>query len=62
MARRRKVTVVPDRLDLRDRPYQPEVSLCPPSYLFSWENRWIPDRDQGDTGACTGFLLPIRGQ
>jgi hypothetical protein len=57
MTRRRKLTVVPDRLDVRDRPYQPEVSTCPPSYLFSFEKRWIPDRDQGDTGACTGFAL-----
>ncbi len=57
MSRARKLNVVPDRLDVRDRPYQPEVSICPPSFLFSWENRWIPDRDQGETGACTGFAL-----
>jgi len=55
----------PDRLDLRDRTYQPEVRCLPP--------RWPGDdvvkqalpayaaagliRDQGQDGACTGFGL-----
>ncbi len=57
MTHRQSLVVVPDALDVRDRAYQPAVEKCPPSSLFSWEGRTIPDRDQGDTGACTGFAL-----
>src|SRR3989442_5412433 len=51
--------VVPDRLDLRDRPYQPPVTTAPQSNLHSFAhfkfNPFI--LDQGDTNACTGFAL-----
>ena len=47
--------VVPDRLDLRDRPYMPTVAAVPPPVL---EPKFdIPLLDQGQTNACTGFGL-----
>ncbi len=47
--------VVPDRLDLRDRPYLPPVGIIPSGTL---EPRLqIPVLDQGQTSACTGFAL-----
>lgn len=50
-----KRNVVPDKLDLRDRPYMPAVSDPPARRL---EPRIpIPVLDQRDTNACTGFAL-----
>lgn len=51
--------VVPDRVDLRDRPYQPRVGEAPPPHLhaFSTLKARPPLLDQGSTNACTGFAL-----
>ncbi|HEX5128172.1 MAG TPA: peptidase C1, partial [Usitatibacter sp.] len=49
------LNVTPDRLDLRDRPYQPAVALAPPGALLLGK-RAAP-MDQGDSSACTGFAL-----
>lgn len=46
--------VVPDRLDLRDRPYLPPVGIIPMGAL---EPAAIPVLNQGHTKACTGFAL-----
>jgi hypothetical protein len=47
--------VVPDRLDLRDRPYMPPVAVIPGQQLHP---RFDPPvLDQGQTNACTGFAL-----
>lgn len=46
---------VPDRLDLRDRMYQPPVALIPGRSLAPAID--LPVLDQGDTNACTGFAL-----
>ena len=50
-----KRPVVPDRLDLRDRPYMPPVAVVPDLMLNPKTN--IPVLDQGQTNACTGFAL-----
>jgi hypothetical protein len=47
--------VVPDRLDLRDRPYMPAVAVIPGKTLAPRMD--IPVLNQGDTNACTGFAL-----
>ncbi|MFA5914209.1 MAG: C1 family peptidase [Burkholderiales bacterium] len=47
--------VVPDRLDLRDRPYMPPVAVIPGQTLERKID--IPVLDQGQTSACTGFAL-----
>ncbi len=47
--------VVPDRLDLRDRPYMPPVAVIPRRELLPPED--LPLLDQGQTNACTGFAL-----
>jgi hypothetical protein len=47
--------VVPDRLDLRDRPYMPPVAVIPGQELPP--RMEIPVLDQGQTNACTGFAL-----
>lgn len=51
--------VVPDKLDLRDRQYQPEVREAPPPRFHSVGRAKlsVPVLDQGDTNACTGFAL-----
>jgi hypothetical protein len=46
---------VPDKLDLRDRPYMPPVAVIPGQTLAAPMD--IPVLDQGDTDACTGFAL-----
>jgi hypothetical protein len=51
-----KRSVVPDRLDLRDRVYQPAVAVVPKAKLPDSEFT-IRIRNQGDTNACTGFAL-----
>ena len=55
MARKVVLNVTPDRLDLRDRPYQPAVALAPPAAL-ALEKR-AAAMDQGESSACTGFAL-----
>lgn len=49
--------VVPDRLDLRDRPYQPTVRQAPPGALNTLAKIRQSVRNQDDTSACTGFAL-----
>jgi hypothetical protein len=50
-----KTNVVPDALDLRDRPYMPSVMLIPAEMLTPTVN--IPVLSQKNTSACTGFAL-----
>ena len=50
-----KRSAVPDRLDLRDRLYQPPVAVVPDLVFVLKTN--IPVLDQGQTNACTGFAL-----
>jgi hypothetical protein len=50
-----KRNVVPDRIDLRDRPYLPAVAVIPGVSLEPKTD--IPVLDQRDTNACTGFSL-----
>jgi len=47
--------VVPDRLDLRDRPYMPPVAIIPGQQLAPPVD--LPVLNQGETNACTGFAL-----
>jgi hypothetical protein len=55
----------PDRLDLRDRPYQPKLAnlpeaFPPPATLTAWIKEYAKSklvRNQGPDGACTGFGL-----
>jgi len=47
--------VVPDRLDLRDRPYMPTL-LAPPDAEMAPRLK-LPVLDQERTNACTGFAL-----
>jgi hypothetical protein len=49
--------VVPDRLDLRDRQYQPAVDVPPPPRLLSTDKLPLDVLNQGQTNACTGFAL-----
>ena len=50
-----KRNVVPDRLDLRDRPYLPPVAVIPGQDHAPRVD--LPVLDQGNTNACTGFAL-----
>jgi hypothetical protein len=50
-----KLNVVPDSIDLRDRPYQPSVMLIPAEMLVPSID--IPVLNQKQTSACTGFGL-----
>ena len=54
-ARRLKRNVVPDRLDLRDRPYMPAIAVTLPRTMRPKVR--LPVLDQGNTNACTGFAL-----
>ena len=47
--------VVPDSIDLRDRPYMPSVTVVPTEMLAPDID--IPVLNQRDTSACTGFAL-----
>lgn len=47
--------VVPDRLDLRDRPYLPAIAVAPTSALRP--RIPLPVLNQEQTNACTGFAL-----
>ena len=55
--------VVPDRLDLRDRPYTPRVEKSPKPFIdprdFKPDRKVVPfrTRNQEQTNACTGFAL-----
>src|SRR2546422_3691370 len=49
--------VVPDRLDLRDRPYTPPVAKAPPARVNSLEGLQVRPLHQEKTNACTGFAL-----
>jgi hypothetical protein len=51
----KQLPVVPDRLDLRARPYTPSVALVPPPRLLP--SRHPPVLQQGTSSACTGFAL-----
>lgn len=51
--------VAPDRVDIRDRLYSPEVTTSPPprlNCLKAFKAR-LPILNQEDTNACTGFAL-----
>lgn len=48
-------TVVPDSLDLRDRPYQPAIAVHPATELLP--ALVLPVLNQQQTSACTGFAL-----
>src|SRR5262249_56349145 len=50
-----KLNIVPDRLDLRDRPYVPVLHEPPPPAMAPQLE--LPVLDQGKTNACTGFAL-----
>jgi hypothetical protein len=50
-----KRNVVPDKLDLRDRPYLPAVAVLPPPSLKPTLK--LPVMNQANTSACTGFAL-----
>ncbi|HSM98129.1 MAG TPA: C1 family peptidase, partial [Gallionella sp.] len=50
-----KRNVVPDRIDLRDRPYLPPVGVIPDASLAPSSD--LPVLYQRDTNACTGFAL-----
>jgi hypothetical protein len=50
-----KRIVVPDRLDLRDRPYMPSVDEAPSPVMRPKVE--LPVLNQKDTSACTGFAL-----
>ena len=50
-----KRTIVPDALDLRDRPYLPVLHAPPPVRMNP--SRRLPVLHQGTTNACTGFAL-----
>ena len=47
--------VVPDALDLRDRPYQPSIAIAPAPALAP--SIVLPVLNQEDSSACTGFAL-----
>lgn len=49
------LSAVPDRLDLRDRPYMPPVGVIP-EHSLEPKTR-VPVQNQGQTNACTGFAL-----
>lgn len=50
-----KRNVVPDRLDLRDRPYLPAIAVTPAAQMRP--RMALPVLNQEDTSACTGFAL-----
>lgn len=50
-----KRNVIPDKIDLRDRPYMPPVAVIPNALLAPKTD--IPVLNQGNTNACTGFAL-----
>jgi hypothetical protein len=57
MSRKRKRSVRPDRLDFRDWPFRPAVSVAPAERVFP--KLALAVKDQEDTEACTGFALSL---
>jgi hypothetical protein len=64
-ARTRTLDARPDRVDFRDRPYQPRVRSLPPrwpldadvkKFIASYNTKELV-LDQGEEGACSGFGL-----
>jgi hypothetical protein len=53
--RAKRKPVKPDRVDLRDWVYRPNVTRAPPEWLMPHNPRHIAN--QADTSACTGFAL-----
>jgi len=53
--RPRRLPVKPDRVDLRDWIYRPNITRAPPAVLMPHNPRTVAN--QGDTNACTGFAL-----
>jgi hypothetical protein len=51
----RTLDAMPDRIDIRDWPYQPTLQSLPHTVISIGEVPAI--LDQGDEGACTGFAL-----
>lgn len=49
--------VVPDRVDLRDRPYMPPLTTPPPPAANALKGLRVPRLNQQRTNACTGFAL-----
>jgi hypothetical protein len=47
--------VSPDKIDLRDRPYQPVLQIIPKAEILPAKK--LPILHQGETNACTGFAL-----
>lgn len=46
-----------DAIDLRDRPFHPNISLAPQASLYPANG--MPVKHQGNTNACTGFALSL---
>ena len=55
LASKRTLDAFPDRIDLRDWPYQPTLSALPDTLVNCSKVPII--LDQGNEGACTGFAL-----
>ena len=53
--RSRKHNVVPDKIDIRDRKYQPAVTTAPGKTFI--QKAELPILNQKETSACTGFAL-----
>ena len=51
----RKYNVVPDKIDIRDRMYQPAVTTAPRKEFI--QQIQLPVLHQKETSACTGFAL-----
>jgi hypothetical protein len=55
IGKQRNLDAFPDRIDLRDWPYQPTLSALPDTLVNCDEVPVV--LDQGNEGACTGFAL-----
>ncbi len=53
--RARRLPVKPDRVDLRDWLYRPNIARAPLEFLMPHDPRAVVN--QGETSACTGFAL-----
>ena len=53
----RRLNVRPDRIDFRDLPFRPNVSVAPRPTLFP--ELALRVKSQEDTNACTGFSLSL---
>ncbi len=60
---KRKANVVPDKVDFRDRLFQPSIERAPTprldsrGFVLNRIGEPLPILDQGDSSACTGFGL-----